>query len=321
MARKKLTLHPDIEAMLRASDAPPLGSLPPEEMRRSYAEIRRKLQLPPEQIAAIEPHVIAGSGGDISARLYRGTAQSNAPCLLFLHGGGWVLGNLDSHDGICRRIAARTGACVLAVDYRLAPEHPFPAAVDDSVAALRYLADSAERLGIDPARLAVGGDSAGGNLAAVLALMGRDGTAPHTMFQLLFYPATDLRMTSPGYDRVTEGVLTGDSMRYFVGHYVPDPADRDDWRASPLLADSVDGVPPAFVLTVGHDPLLDEGLSYAERLRQAGVTVTALDMTDQGHGILNLGKAVAASAWIIDFAAAALRDAWRIGTREASHYE
>ena len=308
-------LHPDIQAMLRASDTPPLGTLPPKEMRRSYAEVRRKLQLPPEPIAATEALVVPGPGGAIPARLYRGVAQSNAPCLLFLHGGGWMLGDLDSHDGICRRIAARTGGCVLAVDYRLAPEHPFPAAVDDSVAALEYLAQNASRLGIDPARLAVGGDSAGGNLAAVLALMGRDGTAPRTMFQLLLYPATDLRMTGRGYDRVTEGVLTGDAMRYFVGHYVPDPADRSDWRASPLLADSVEGVPPAFVLTVGHDPLLDEGLAYAERLRQAGVTVTALDMTNQAHGILNLGRAVAASAWIIDFAAASLGDAWRVYCR------
>ena len=308
-------LHPDIQAMLRASDTPPLGTLPPKEMRRSYAEVRRKLQLPPEPIAATEALVVPGPGGAIPARLYRGVAQSNAPCLLFLHGGGWMLGDLDSHDGICRRIAARTGGCVLAVDYRLAPEHPFPAAVDDSVAALEYLAQNASRLGIDPARIAVGGDSAGGNLAAVLALMGRDGTAPRTMFQLLLYPATDLRMTGRGYDRVTEGVLTGDAMRYFVGHYVPDPADRSDWRASPLLADSVEGAPPAFVLTVGHDPLLDEGLAYAERLRQAGVTVTALDMTNQAHGILNLGRAVAASAWIIDFAAASLGDAWRVYCR------
>ena len=184
--RPTLPLHPDIEAMLRASDAPPLGTLPPAEMRRSYAELRRQLQLPPEPIAATEALTIPGPGGDIPARLYRGAEQPSAPALLFLHGGGWVLGNLDSHDGICRRIAARTGACVLAIDYRLAPEHPFPAAVDDSSAALRYLADNADRLGIDPARIAVGGDSAGANLAAVLALMGRDGTAPQTMFQLLF---------------------------------------------------------------------------------------------------------------------------------------
>ena len=312
MARPTLPLHPDVAAMLRASDAAPLGALPPEEMRRSYAEVRRKLQLAPEPIAGTEAIDIPGPGGTIPARLYRGTAQAQSPCLLFLHGGGWVLGNLDSHDGICRRIAARTGACVLAVDYRLAPEHPFPAAVEDSVAALRYLAAHAERLGIDTARLAVGGDSAGGNLAAVIALMGRDGTVPRTMFQILFYPATDLRMTSPGYDRVTEGVLTGDSMRYFIGHYLPKAADRSDWRASPLLADSLDGVPPAFVLTVGHDPLMDEGQAYAERLRQAGITVTALDMTDQAHGILNLGRAVGASAGIIDFAAATLADAWRV---------
>ena len=173
MTRPTPKLHPDIEALLRLSDAPPLGTLPPAEMRRSYAEVRRKLQLPPEPIAGTEALAIPGPGGDIPVRLYRGTDQANAPCLLFLHGGGWVLGNLDSHDGICRRIAARTGACVLAVDYRLAPEHPFPAAVDDSAAVLHYLAQHAERLGIDPARLAVGGDSAGGNLAAVIALMGR----------------------------------------------------------------------------------------------------------------------------------------------------
>ena len=271
-------LHPDVRALMQASTAAPLGTLPPAEMRESCAAVRRALQPPPEPVAAVEEFSIPGPGGTLPLRLYRGAVAGTGllPCLLFLHGGGWVLGSLESHDGICRRIAWGTGACVLAVDYRLAPEHPFPAALEDSAAALRWLAAEAGRLGIDPARLAVGGDSAGGNLAAVLALMGRDGAVPRVGYQVLLYPVTDLRMGSESHRRVTEGVpLTATAMRYFADHYVPRETDRLDWRASPLLAPSLAGAPPALVLTVGHDPLAAEGRAYAERLEAEGVPVAA----------------------------------------------
>ena len=307
-------IHPDVTALMaQATGTLALGTLPPVEMRRSYSASRRVLQPPFDPVTAIENRTIPGPGGELKLRIYRGGPEGAVlPCLVFLHGGGWVLGDLDSHEGICRRLAAAAPCCVVAVDYRLAPEHPFPAPLDDAAAALRWVAAEAESLRIDPAKLAVGGDSAGGNLAAVLALMGRDGTLPRCAYQLLLYPATDLRMTGDSYERVTAGVpLTADAMRYFIGHYLPCPADRGDWRASPLIAASLEGAPPALVLTCGHDPLCTEGQLYAARLEREGVPVTTLHLSDQAHGILNLGKVVSAASMVLDFAAAALREGWR----------
>ena len=298
---------------MQASTAAPPGTLAPAEMRVSYATSRRALQPNVDEVAATEDLAIAGPGGRLRLRLYRGAVDDKpSPCLLFLHGGGWALGDLDTHDGICRRIAACTGSCVLAVDYRLAPENKFPVALEDGATALRWLANEAGRLSIDPERLAIGSDSAGGNLAAVLALMGRDGILPRSMYQVLLYPVTDLRMESESYRRVAADLpLTAAAMRYFADHYLPDVADRLDWRASPLLAPSLAGTPPALVLTYGHDPLAAEGRAYAERLEKEGVAVAALHLSDQAHGILNLGRATGAATGVIDFAAAALKDAWR----------
>ena len=307
-------LHPDVTALMTAaSAAPPLGSLPPAAMRDSYAAARRALAGPVQEVAAVEDLTIAGPGGPLPLRLYRGSVTDGpSPCLLFLHGGGWVLGGLDTHDAICRHLATGSNGAVLSVDYRLAPEHPFPAAVEDGMAALHWLAGQAGALGLDSTRLAVGGDSAGGNLAAVLALMGRDGTVPRTVFQLLFYPVTDMRMTGESYAANTAGVpLTADAMGYFIGHYVPDTADRTDWRASPLLAPDLSGAPPAFLLTCGHDPLCSEGQAYAAWLDAHGVPVITVHLPDQAHGILNLGRAIGATPGLLDFAAATLKDAWR----------
>jgi acetyl esterase len=305
-------IHPDITALMQAA-GPALGTLPPAEARRGYSASRRALQLPFDPVAAIDTIVIAGPGGPLALRLFRGAPVGQPlPCLLYLHGGGWVLGDLESHEGICRRIAAIAGCCVIAVDYRLAPEHPFPAAVDDAVAALAWIATHAEQIEIDHHRIAVGGDSAGGNLAAVLALMGRDGSIPRSSYQMLFYPATDLRMAGDSYERVIDGMpLTANAMRYFIDHYIPNRADRGDWRASPLLAGSLEGASPALVLTCGHDPLCTDGQLYAARLEREGVPVTALHLSDQAHGILNMSKAVGAATGVLDFAAALLRQAWR----------
>jgi acetyl esterase len=203
---------------------------------------------------------------------------------------------------------------VIAVDYRLAPEAIFPAAVDDAAAALRFVVAEATSLGIDPARIAVGGDSAGGNLAAVLALMGRDGTLPAPGFQLLFYPATDMAGNTTAYQRFLEGYpLTTATMRWFIDHYIPDHAQRIDWRASPLRAASLAGTPPAFVMTCGHDPLVDEGIAYARRLDQEGVSVTHLHVADQMHAYLTMGRFIPASDLTLRQAAAALRVHWGIG--------
>lgn len=310
-------LHPDALGLLeiiRAAGRPPFEELTPAEARRAYAAGRVVLQAPPQPTASVQDLTIPGPGGELRLRVYRGHGTEAAdalPCLLFLHGGGWVVGDLESHDALARELANASACCTVAVDYRLAPEHPFPAAVEDAAAALSWVAGHAAELHINPARIAVGGDSAGGNLAATLALMGRDGAVPATMFQLLLYPALDLAMTSESYATITQGVpLTAASMRYFIDHYLPDPAMRWDWRASPLRAPSLAGTPPAFVLTVGHDPLCAEGRAYAERLEAEGVRVTALHLSDHVHGLLTMSGVIGAANPVLQFAGATLRQAW-----------
>jgi acetyl esterase len=199
------------------------------------------------------------------------------------------------------------------VDYRLAPEHPFPAAVEDCAAALTWLAAQASSVGVDRDRIAVGGDSAGGNLAAVLALMSRDGAVPRVMYQLLLYPAVDLAITGESYgDKPIDGMtITPATMRYFLDHYVPKRSDRVDWRASPLRAPTLAGLPPAFVLTCGHDPLEAEGRAYAERLAAEDVPVTTVHLSDHTHGMLTMSKVIGAVSPTLAFAGAKLRDAWR----------
>lgn len=309
-------LHPDaarLVEMIRAAGRPPFEEMGPAQARTAYAASRSLLQLPPAEVAEVRDLTIPGPAGTLPLRLYRGqgTAAGDAlPCLLFLHGGGWVIGDFDSHDGLCRALANAGSCCVVAVEYRLAPEHPFPAAVEDSAAALAAIFGRAAEWRIDPNRVAVGGDSAGGNLAAVLALMAGDGAVPRPVFQILIYPVTDLTMASDSYARVTQGVpLTASTMRWFVEHYTPDPAQRLDWRASPLRAPSLAGSPPALVVTVAHDPLCDEGRAYADRLERDGVPVAALHIGDQPHGLLTMGAVLRPAALVLDFIGASLRAA------------
>ncbi len=311
-------LHPDTQRLLeliRIAGRPLLEDLPPPEARAAYAAGRAVLQPPPDTVAEVRDVLIPGPAGLLTLRLYRPAGSTYAdvlPGLLYLHGGGWILGDLNSHDGICRRLANLAACEVVAVDYRLAPEHPFPAAVEDAAAALVWVSRQADELGIDPARIAVGGDSAGGNLAAVLAVMGRDGTAPATVFQMLLYPAVDLTMASGSYTRIIDGVpITAATMRYFIDHYAPKAEHRLDWRASPLRATTLADTPPALVLTVAHDPLADEGQAYAARLEAEGVRVMALHLSDQLHGILTMGRVIGTADMVLQFASTALRDTWR----------
>ncbi len=302
--------------LIREVGRPPLHTLSPVEARAASSASRTVLQPDPQEVAEVANLTCPGPAGPIALRRYRGlgAAAGPLPCLLYLHGGGWVIGDLESHDQLCRALANYTQAMVIAVDYRLAPEAIFPAAVDDAAAALRFVVAEAASLGIDPARIAVGGDSAGGNLAAVLALMGRDGTLPAPGFQLLLYPATDMAGNTPAYQRFLEGYpLTTATMRWFIDHYIPDHAQRIDWRASPLRAASLAGTPPAFVMTCGHDPLVDEGIAYARRLDQEGVSVTHLHVADQMHAYLTMGRFIPASDLTLRQAAAALRVHWGIG--------
>jgi len=313
-------LDPDLEkflALARQAGRPPFEALTPEQARSAYAASWDVLQPPAADVASVHDLRIPGRGGELTLRIYRGAGtrpDERLPGLVFLHGGGWVIGNLQSHDRLCRSLANQARLCVVAVDYRLAPEHPFPAALDDSATAWQWVNDHCDELAIERGRVGIGGDSAGGNLAAVIALMGRDGTLPRAMHQALIYPVADLGARSDSYLRVTTGVpLTAATMHYFIKHYTPDAKDRTDWRASPLLAESLAGAPPALVVTVAHDPLCDEGRAYAAKLEADGVRVTALHLGDHMHGMLMHGKLIRASSRMVDFVAASIRAELTVG--------
>lgn len=246
----------------------------------------------PPRPAAVQPLTLPGPAGPLGARLYRPLhAQGPLAGLLYLHGGGFVVGNLDSHDRVCRRIADEAGCAVLALDYRRAPEARFPAAVEDCAAGLRHLITQAAALGLDPTRLAVGGDSAGGNLAAVAARLCTPTGAAPLRAQLLLYPATDFRCDSASMSQFAEGFyLTAAQVRWFRDTYLgPGEHDLDDWRLSPLRLPTLEGLPPAIVVTAGLDPLRDEGRAFAARLQAGGVPVRHVELPGLVHGFLNLG--------------------------------
>lgn len=259
----------------------------------SYRETRKPVQPPPPDVAAVENRHISGPHGAIGLRCYRplGSAPGQAlPALIYIHGGGWTIGDLDTHDTLCRCLANQAQCAVVSVDYRLGPEHKFPAAVDDCVAATRWLFEHADELAIDAKRIAIGGDSAGGNLATVTALILRDSGGPALRFQLLVYPATDQRIDAPSHFELADGyVLTRDNILYFRANYLRGPADYDDWRASPIRATSLARLPPALVITAGFDPLLDEGKVYADALAAAGVPVAYTCYEGMIHGFFVMG--------------------------------
>lgn len=276
------------------------------EQGRQMMQMMAMLDGEPVEVARVEDLTVAGS---IPARLYGPADGTNHPILVWYHGGGFVIGDLDTADPTCRKLAAATGAVVVSVDYRLAPEHPFPAAADDCLAALRWVVDHATDLGGDPTRIAVGGDSAGGNLAAVTALAARD-AGIDLRYQLLVYPVTDCTMSSASYDTNGQGyLLTADSMDWFIGHYLSG-GDAKDPRVSPLFADDVSGTAPALVLTAEFDPLRDEGEAYAERLRDAGVDVELRRFDGQVHGFFALSTLTAGTGEAIALAVARLNSAF-----------
>jgi acetyl esterase len=293
-----VTLDPDAAAVYQAfQDAgrPPYETLTPPEARAYYLAACPVTNPEPPELERVAPLSIPAPHGAIPARVYtpRTLRKANglAPCLVFFHGGGWVIGNLESHDVVCRKLACEGELIVISVDYRLAPEHKFPAAVDDAIAATAWIADYARTLGIDSARVSVGGDSAGGNLAAVVAIAARDGEGPAIAGQVLIYPATDFAMTHPSHgEPETSILLTHTVIKWFRDHYLNGTADVHDWRASPARATTLIGLPPAYVLTAGADPLRDEGDEYAERLKQAGVPVTHRHFSGQFHGFFTMGK-------------------------------
>lgn len=291
-----VVLDPDAAAVYKAfKDAgrPAYETLTAPEAREYYRAARVVSNPEPPVLESSRPLAIAAPHGTIPARIYTPKTLRKihglAPCLVFFHGGGFVIGDLDTHEVVCQKLAHEGELIVISVDYRLAPEHRFPAAVDDAVTATRWVAANARDLGIDAARLVVGGDSAGGNLAAVVALAARDG-GPKLAGQMLVYPATEFSRKHPSHrEPETSILLTHDVIPWFYAHYIAD-ADGSDWRASPARAASFAGLPPAYVLTAGADPLRDEGDDYARVLREAGVPVTYRHFPGQFHGFITMGK-------------------------------
>lgn len=300
--------------LLTSLGAPPLHALPAPQARVAYKKARKVAQPEPRPVASAVDLFAAAPAGRIPLRVYRPLdtlATDILPVLVFFHGGGWTIGDLDTHDVVCRELCNRAACAVVAVDYRLGPEHRFPAAVDDAVAATRWVAANARQLALDPDRIAVGGDSAGGNLAAVTALTLRDEGGPALALQLLIYPATDFRNNTPSHAENGSGyLLTREAIDYFSRSYLRDPGDGADWRASPALARSFGGLPPAFVLTAGYDPLRDEGAQYARLLSDAGVPVEYVCFDSQIHGFITMSKVVAAAVIAFDRCARALQRAF-----------
>ncbi len=296
-----MPVDPQMQAVLERvakSALPPFYTVSAGEARRLYKETRAALSPPLPAVAEARDLAASGPAGPVPLRQYRGlgtAAGAPLPVLVYFHGGGWTIGDLDTHDIVCRTLANNARCAVIAVDYRMAPEHKFPAAVDDCVAATRWVAAHASTLGIDTARIAVGGDSAGGNLAAVVAITLRDAGGPPLAFQALAYPATDQRLDSASHARFGEGyLLTRNNILWFRDNYL-DPRDYDDWRASPIRAADLSRLPPAHIITAGYDPLLDEGRAYSDRLVAAGVPVLYECFEGMAHGFLTMGGVIAAA--------------------------
>jgi acetyl esterase/lipase len=291
------SLHPQIvkaiEAMKKAG-LRPIESMTPAEARAQMEATAMSRKAVPLPVARVEEREIPGPTGPIRLRLYWPNASGVLPAIAYYHGGGHVIGSLDTHDLIARNLCAGAAALVASVDYRMGPEHRFPAAVEDSFAALEWLYRNAAGLGADPDRLGVHGDSAGANLAAVMALLARDAGGPRLRLQSLVYPVTDYTLSTPSYAKFAEGygLLTRGAMIWFQQHYLRSPADAQDWRASPLKAASLSGVAPAIVVTAECDVLHDEGKAYADALRRTGVAVEYCEYKGMIHAFFGMVPAV-----------------------------
>jgi acetyl esterase len=307
-------LDPQAQALmtlLSEKGIPPVHTQTPVEARASYRARRGFTQPDAPEVGRVQDLHFNHSGVDIAVRVYHPPGATQAmPALVYLHGGGWTVGDLDTHDVLCRTLCLQSGGVVVAVDYRMGPEHKFPAAYDDAVAAWQWVAAQAQALGVDAARIAIGGDSAGGNLAAAACLGLREqGLKP--VLQLLIYPSTLMAPETASYQTNGQGyMLTRDSMAWYSGNYLRGPQDALDWRASPQLAASHANLPPAFVLTVGFDPLRDEGLMYADALSRAGVSSQYICFERQIHGFITMGRVLQEANTAVALCAQALRTAW-----------
>ncbi len=315
-----MRLDPQARAVLariEASNTPAYRQLGVHATRELYRANRLVLGSPTMEPAQVMDLVAESPSSSIPVRVYRPAASDSRECLpgvVYFHGGGWVLGDLDTHDEICRALANLAGCAVVSVDYRLAPEHKFPAAVDDAVEATCWVSRMAPTLGIDPARLAVAGDSAGATLAAVVALTLRDMQGPALSMQVLVYPSTDLATATASHDEFAEGYgLTRDNTLWFRNAYLAGEADALDWRASPLRAQSFAGLPSAYIIAAGFDPLRDEAHLYAQRLQEAGVAVTYELFEGMIHGFLSMSGVIAAARHAMYRIAQALRPGLGLG--------
>jgi len=308
-----VSVHPQVKALLDGlaqAGGPALSEMTPVEARAMFKNLSAFDQ--PEEVTRVDDRLVPGADDvDIPVRVYtpHEAVGGDAPLLLWLHGGGWVIGDLDTADATARALANRSGAVVVSVGYRLAPEHRAPAALEDSLAALTWSVENAELLGVDASRVAVGGDSAGGNLAAALCQRVRDDFGPDIDFQLLAYPVVDCTLSHPSIEENAEGYfLTKDAMMWFTGHYLGE-IDPKDASVSPLHADTLAGLPPALVITAELDPLRDEGEAYAAALKEAGVPVEVVRYEGQIHGFLGMAALLDDGKHALDLAGAALRSA------------
>ena len=310
-----MPLDPQAQALIASvAGGKPVEQMTPQEMRDALEERVRLTGGAPEPVDQVVPGVVPGPAGPIVVRIYTPKGgQAALPGLVYLHGGGWARGSLQTHDIVCRSLANGAGCVVVSVDYRMAPEHRFPAAFEDSLAATRWVAEHAAELGIDPRRLAVGGDSAGGNLAAAVALAARDAGGPSLVHQLLIYPVTDYNFDTRSYADNAEGyMLTRAAMQHYWRLYLRDGSDGADFRASPLRARDFGNLPPALVITAEFDPLRDEGRAYADRLREAGTPVLYREYPGMVHGFVTSAGVLDAGKQAVREAAAALKEAFRV---------
>ncbi|MBW1943980.1 MAG: alpha/beta hydrolase [Deltaproteobacteria bacterium] len=306
---------PQIENLLRKmqeAGAPPTHTLSPVEARELRNPVTIEWGGPSIDFPGVSNRDIPGPAGDIPIRIYRPKGDGPFPALVYFHGGGWVIGNLDTHDNVCKDLAKKTICTVVSVDYRLSPEHKFPTAAEDAYAATRWVTENGPQIGVDPARIAVGGDSAGGNLATVVCLMARERGGPALVYQVLIYPVTDLSSADrKSYRDHGEGyILTTESMAYFRSHYIGQEEDTLHPHASPLLASDLKGLPPALILAAEIDILKDEGSEYAKRLQEAGIPTKYLCIDGMIHAFFNMAGVVGKAGDTHDLVAGELREAF-----------
>jgi acetyl esterase len=308
-----MALNPQVQAFLEYMQKMGFYYTPDLTVHKARELVKEMLATrgEPEAVARVEDRKIPGSAGEIPIRIYTPQGNGPFPVLIFFHTGGWQIGDLDSQDPMCRRLTNLTGCIVVSVDYRLAPEHPFPAAPEDCYAATRWVADNAGQFGGDASRLAVGGDSSGGNLATVVALMAREQGGPELVFQLLICPSTDFSLNTSSMEEFGEGYqLTKAQMIWIRNNYLPNPVDQTNPLASPLLAPDLTGLPPALIVTAECDPLRDEAEAYGKRLAEAGVPVKVSRYEGMIHDFLDLFEEQGNQA--LTEAASALRAAFKL---------